>query len=115
MNNRFYGLAAGAFAVLLSGGALAQTVNIPSGLVVVNLSDVSLDIARNLNVDVSNIPVTVNVPIGIAATVCNVAANVLATQRDASGDRTCTATTTSTALNDIVQRQTKTTNQGGNR
>ena len=106
MNNRFYGLAAGAFAVLLSGGALAQTVNIPSGLVVVNLSDVNLEIAKDLNVNVSDIPVTVQVPIGLAATVCDVSANVLATQQK-DGGATCTATSTSDALNRIVQRSPK--------
>lgn len=110
-------LATAAFAAALStaGGASAQLVNVPAGLVVVNLSDVNVDIARNLNVDVSQIPVTVNAPIGVAATVCNVAANVLASQRDQSGARTCTATSTSTALNEIVQRQLKTTTQGGSR
>ena len=75
-----------------------------SGLVNVNVSNVANDIARNLSVDVSQIPVTVQAPIGVAANVCGVAANVLG-QQAASGNASCAATTTSTALNQVVQRQ----------
>lgn len=74
------------------------------GLVVVNISNVANNIARDLDVNVSNIPVTVQVPIGIAANVCDVNANILAAQRR-EGTATCTAQNTSTALNQIVQRQ----------
>ncbi len=86
---------------LLSGPALAQQ----SGLVNVNVSNVANNIAKNINVDVSQIPVTVQAPIGIAANVCGVNANVLAQQ--GAGLASCTATTTSTALNQIVRRQIK--------
>jgi len=55
---------------------------------------------------VSQIPVTVQAPIGVAATVCGVAANVLGSQAP-SGNASCTATSTNTALNQIVQRQLK--------
>ena len=75
-----------------------------SGLVNVNVSNVANDIARNLSVDVSQIPVTVQAPIGVAANVCGVAANVLG-QQAASGNASCAATTTSTAPNQVVQRQ----------
>jgi hypothetical protein len=57
-------------------------------------------------VDVSQIPVTVQVPVGVAANVCGVAANVLG-QQAAGGSGTCTATTTSTALDQVVQQQIK--------
>ena len=63
------------------------------------------DIALDLNVDVSQIPVTVQAPIGVAANVCDVNANVLAERRD--GGAECDAESTSTALNRIVQRQIK--------
>lgn len=77
-----------------------------SGLVNVDIKNVANDIAKNINVDVSQIPVTVQAPIGVAANVCGVAANVLGSQ-GGSGNAGCTATTTSTALNQIVQRQVK--------
>lgn len=75
------------------------------GLVTVNVSNVANNIARDLSVDVSQIPVTVQVPVGLAANVCGTAVNVLGQQ--AAGSRTCTATSTSDALNQIVQRQIK--------
>lgn len=86
---------------LLLGAAHAQQ----SGLVNVDISNVANNIARNINVDVSQIPVTVQAPIGVAANVCGVNANVLAQQ--GAGLANCTATSTSTALNQIVQRQIK--------
>jgi hypothetical protein len=94
-------------AALLSFGtaapAFAQIVG--DSLVTVNIQNVANNIAQNLSVDVSQIPVTVEAPIGIAANVCDVSAAVLAEQ-DRSGDgATCTATSTSTALNRIVQRE----------
>lgn len=94
----------------MATGAFAQQPR-QSGLVNVEISNVANDIARNVNVDVSQIPVTVQVPIGVAATVCGVAANVLGTQAP-SGNAACTATSTSTALDQIVQRQLRRTNNG---
>jgi hypothetical protein len=75
------------------------------GLVVVNISDVANNIARDLDVNVSNIPVTVQVPVSVAAAVCNVAVNVLAAQGAGGATRECTATSNNAALNRIVQRQ----------
>ncbi len=87
----------------LGGGAPAQAQVVGGGLVVVNISDVIDDIALDLNVNVSQIPITVQAPIGVAANVCDVNANVLAAQRR-DGGATCDAQNTSTALNRIVQR-----------
>lgn len=92
-----------ASALLLGTFGVAQQ----SGLVNVNLSNIRADIAKDINVDVSQIPVTVQAPIGVAANVCNVDANVLAQQSKQGGDATCDATSTNTALNQIVQRQIK--------
>lgn len=92
-----------ATALLPSLMATAQAQQ--SGLVNVDISNVANNIAQNINVDVSQIPVTVQAPIGIAANVCGVNANVLA--RQGAGAALCTATSTSTALNQIVQRQIK--------
>ena len=77
-----------------------------SGLVNVDISNVRTDIAKNIQVDVNQVPVTVQAPISVAATVCGVAANVLGTQA-ASGNAQCQAKSTSTALNQIVQKQIK--------
>ena len=75
-----------------------------AGLVNVNLEVVRNEIAKDINVNVSQIPVTVQVPIDVAATVCNVQASVLATAAK-QGKADCKAQSTSTALNQIVQRQ----------
>lgn len=63
-----------------------------SGLVNVNVSGLAVQL-----------PVNVQVPVGIAANVCNVNAAVLAQQ--AAGAAPCRAQSTSTALNDAVARQ----------
>lgn len=77
-----------------------------SGLVDVDIKNVINDIAQNSNLDVSRIPLTVLVPVDVASTVCGIPADVLG-QQVARGAATCTATRTSTALNDTVQKQVK--------
>jgi hypothetical protein len=109
---------AAAAALALSGSALAQgnsggggNNSQSEGLVNVTLGDVVLQqIAQDINVDVSQIPVTVQVPVGVAANVCGVAANVLAEQKNA-GDAACDASTSSEALTQIVQREVGGTTQ----
>ena len=81
--------------------ALAQ-VNTGSGLVAVNIQDLSIlnNFLNNDQISALNnlgVPVTVNVPVGIAANVCGVNANVLAKQKGAGG-ATCDAKTGSKAL-----------------
>lgn len=58
----------------------------------------------------NSIPVTAQVPIDVAATVCGVSVDALAASV-ASGNASCTATTTSAQLTQIVQQQIST---GGN-
>ncbi len=89
-------------AAMVATPAMSQLVG--GGLVVVNVSNVANNIARDLDVNVSNIPVTVQVPVGIAAAVCGVNANVLAQQKKTGGSA-CDATSNNAALNKIVQRQ----------
>ncbi len=89
-------------AAMVATPAMSQLVG--GGLVVVNVSNVANNIARDLDVNVSNIPVTVQVPVGIAAAVCGVNANVLAQQKK-TGGAACDATSNNAALNKIVQRQ----------
>ena len=95
-------LVAATFAIGLTAGAADAQQG--GNLVAVNISNVANNIARDLSVGVDQIPVTVQVPIGVAANVCNVQANLLATDNDAEGAE-CDAETTSQALNQIVQRQ----------
>ena len=95
-------------AFALSGAAFAQE---QEGLVNVNLSEIVIqDIAQDINVDVGQIPVTVQVPVGVAANICGVDANVLAQQKK-DGDVSCDATSSSQALSQIVQREIGTTQQ----
>ncbi len=94
------------FAVgILSLGVAKGAYSQQSGLVNVNLGDVDLTIAEDINVNVSQIPVTVQVPIGVAANVCGISANVLAADLQDDDVASCDAETTSQALNQIVQRQ----------
>jgi len=104
MKAKLIAVAAGLSAVLASG-AFAQ-----GSLVSVNVHNVANDIAKNINVDVSQVPVTVQAPIAVAAAVCGVAVTVLGSQTGANP--ACTATSTSGALNQIVLRQIKGGTQG---
>ncbi len=89
---------------LIATPVSAQLVG--GGLVVVNVSDVIDDIAVDLNVSENQIPVTVQVPVAVAAAICGLDVNVLAKQRQ-DGERTCDATSNNAALNKIVQKQMK--------
>lgn len=96
---------AAALACVIAGPAFAQNVN-ANNLVNVNVSNVANNLAQNLSVNVQDVIDlgSVQVPIGIAANVCGVAANVLASQNQ-GGTAECTATTSSEALTQIVGRQ----------
>ena len=83
-----------------------------TGLVNVDISNIRTEIAKNINVNVSQVPVTVQVPIDVAANVCGVSAAVLADQAK-SGTATCTAKSASSALNEVVQNQINQQNTGG--
>jgi hypothetical protein len=63
-----------------------------TGLVDVNLNNVRLDIAKNLNIDASKVPVTVQLPVTAAANVCGVDVNALTAQKQQGGGTpNCTA------------------------
>jgi hypothetical protein len=97
-------LAASAAALGLGAGPALAQVNTGSGngLVAVNIQNV--DILKNfLNndqislLDNVSVPVTVQVPVGVAANVCGVNANVIAQQKG-TGTYSCDAKTGSKAL-----------------
>ena len=73
-------------------------------LVSVNLQNVLNDLSVSLQVNRNNIPVTAQVPIAVAASVCGVSVEVLAASA-ANGHASCTATTTSPQLTQAVQQQ----------
>jgi len=89
---------------LLTVLAVAPAFAQQSGLVNVSLTNVKTEIAKNINVDVSQIPGTVQAPIAVAANVCGVAVDVLSSQAQ-QGAAKCDAKTTNDALNQIVQTQ----------
>ena len=91
-----------ALALTLAGAAVPAVAATQEGLVNVDVSNVANDLAKNLSVDVSKIPVTVQVPVGVAANVCNVDANVLAKQKKGDQTASCEASSTSQALNQVV-------------
>jgi hypothetical protein len=80
------------------GGASIPT------LVNVNLQNVLNNLSVSLKVNRDNIPVTAQVPIDVAASVCGVSVSALAASA-ANGTATCTATTTSPQLTQAVQQQ----------
>ena len=82
-----------------SGGG----TSIPT-LVSVNLQNVLNNLSVSLKVNRDNIPVTAQVPIDVAASVCGVSVNALAASA-ANGHATCTATTTTPQLTQAVQQQ----------
>lgn len=90
--------------------AIAQN----SGLVVVDLgnADVLNNLAQNLKVNVSDISAlnNVSIPIGLAAAVCDVNANVLAQQKK-TGTPTCEAKNSTAALQKAVQTKLGTVSQ----
>jgi hypothetical protein len=76
-----------------------------SGLVNVDLRNARIlnNIANHLNVNVSNVPITVQAPISVAAAVCGVAVDVLSNAIN-KGGASCYAQSDSRALNKIVQK-----------
>ena len=74
------------------------------GLINVNISDIRAEVAKNVNVSIENVPITVQLPIAAAATVCGVDVNLLSVQFNA-GNVTCNATTTSAELEQAVRNQ----------
>jgi hypothetical protein len=91
-----------ALAGAIAGLLLAVTAAAQGPVMVIINPEVGNLIALDLDVDISQIPVTVQAPIAIAANVCGVAVNVLAQEID-QGTAECEAETTSEAFNRIVQ------------
>src|SRR3954469_7335543 len=93
--------AAAATAALAATPALAQVSN-QGGLVNVDVSNVLNDLDLLNNTLNNN---TVQVPVGVAAAVCGVDANVIAKQRKGNTSYSCPATTTNQALKQAAKKQ----------
>jgi len=79
-----------------AGSSVASGVSsaVP-GLVNVNLSNVLNNLALDLHVDKSNIPINAQIPISLAANVCGVSINVLSVGAGGGSSQGCTANSTS--------------------
>ena len=78
---------------------------VPSGgLINVNLSDIRAEIAKNVNVRLEDVPITIQLPITAAANVCGVDVNLLSAQLN-TGNTSCTAVTTSPSLEQTVTNE----------
>lgn len=75
------------------------------GTVSVNLSGIETVLATNLSVDEAQIPETLELPVGIAAQACGVNASEIAKSKQGDATYSCTATTTSKALEQAVKKQ----------
>jgi hypothetical protein len=101
-------IAAALAAATATAPAAAQVGN-SQGLIAVNITDVNIlnDFLNDTQIAALNeigVPVTVQVPISVAANVCGTTVNALGALRK-EGNATCDATSGSQALADIVQRQ----------
>ncbi len=89
-----------------AGSAVADGVTgVATSLVNVNLSNVLNDLALDLNVDRSNIPINAQIPITIAANVCGVSINVLSIGAGGGSSQGCTANSISPELKLYIQEQ----------
>lgn len=93
------------FAVAVLGYSVPSFAQ--TGLVVVNVNlqnaKILNNIANHLNVNVSNVPITVQVPVDVAANVCDVTVDVLSAAYK-HGGASCYAQGTSGALTKMVQQ-----------
>ena len=88
-----------------AGSTIAKGVGgVATSLVKVDLSNVLNDVALDLKIDKSNIPINAQIPISIAANVCGININILSIGGGGSS-KGCTATTASPELVQAVQQQ----------
>jgi hypothetical protein len=93
-------------AIAMFAWAPSASAQTPSGMINVDTRNIAKDVAKNINIDANRVPSTVQAPIDVAASVCNVAANVLADQAKKPA-ASCTAEKTSAEFDRFVQQQMK--------
>jgi hypothetical protein len=82
---------------------VSDAAGVGTSLVSVNLSNVLNDLALDLKIDKSNIPINAQIPISLAANVCGVSINILSVSN--GGSPNCTATSSNAELSQAVQQQ----------
>lgn len=82
---------------------VADVASAGVSLVKVDLSNVLNDLALDLKIDKSNIPINAQIPISLAANVCGVSINILSVST--GGSPNCTATSSNAELSQAVQQQ----------
>ena len=82
---------------------VADVASAGVSLVKVDLSNVLNDLALDLKIDKSNIPINAQIPISLAANICGVSINILSVST--GGSPNCTANSTSPEPTQLVQQQ----------
>ena len=92
-----------------AGSAIADGAKSVAGagasLVNVNLSNVLNDLALDLKIDKSSIPINAQIPINVAANVCGVSINILSIGAGGGSSQGCTANSISPELAQYIQQQ----------
>ena len=89
-----------------AGSAVADGVgSVTTSLVNVDLSNVLNDLALDLKIDKSNIPINAQIPISVAANVCGVSINILSIGAGGGSSQGCTANSISPELKQYIQQQ----------
>lgn len=92
-----------------AGSAVADGARDVAGagasLINVDLSNVLNDLALDLKVDKSNIPINAQIPINVAANVCGVSINILSVGAGGGSSEGCTANSISPELKQYIQQQ----------
>jgi hypothetical protein len=92
-----------------AGSAVADGARSVAGagasLVNVNLSNVLNDLALDLKIDKSSIPINAQIPINVAANVCGVSINILSIGAGGGSSQGCTANSISPELAQYIQQQ----------
>lgn len=104
-------LAAATLAIPATAQVTAPQINAPAGLIPVTVSNIILqDILNDVEINALNDlqllndnQIVVQVPVSVAANVCNVAVNVLASNK--SGGAGCTAESGSDALARVIRQR----------
>lgn len=88
-----------------AGETVANGVSTVPSLVNVNLSNVLNNLALDLKIDKSNIPINAQIPVNIAANICGVSINVLSIGAGGGSSQGCTANSVSPELKQYIQEQ----------
>lgn len=83
------------------GTTTGSTAGGSGSLINVDLSNIRAEVAKNVDVALDRVPITIQLPVTVAANVCGVNVNVLSVQVP-TGDASCSATATSPELEQEV-------------